>query len=76
MAAEACIVTFPTVHAAIQAERAAKEEGMVVQMIPVPREVSSDCNVGMEASIADVATLRSVLASRGIECDFVRWTRR
>ena len=73
MAAEACIVTFPTVHAAIQAERAAKEEGVAVQMIPVPREISSDCNVGMKASVDDMPQLRSIMNFKGIECDMVEW---
>ena len=73
MAAELCIVTFTTTHGALRAERAAKEAGFRVRMIPVPREISSDCNMGMEASIEDMERLRSLLASRGIECEFVRW---
>ncbi|MHC4713011.1 MAG: DUF3343 domain-containing protein [Planctomycetota bacterium] len=70
---EVCIVTFPTTFAALRAERAAGEAGLAVRMVPVPREISSDCNMGMEASVKDMQALRSLLTSRGVECDFVKW---
>jgi hypothetical protein len=73
VAGEICIVIFPSTHAAIRAERAAKEAGLKTRMIPVPREISSDCNVGMEASIDDMARLRCLLACRDIECDVATW---
>ena len=73
MTADVCIVTFTATHAALRAERSAIEAGFGVRMIPVPREISSDCNMGMEASIEDMERLRSLLASKGIECDLVRW---
>ena len=73
MGEEVCIVTFPTTFAALKAERAAAEGGVAVRMVPVPREISSDCNMGMEASIEDMQRLRSLLGSRGVECEFVRW---
>ena len=73
MGTDVCIVTFPTTHTAIQAERAANEAGLEVRMIPVPREISSDCNVGMKASVDDMPQLRSLMNSKGIECDLVEW---
>ena len=73
MGVEVCIVTFPSTYAAIQAERAANEAGLKVRMIPVPRGISSDCNVGMKASAADMPQLRSLLNSNRIECDLVEW---
>ena len=74
MADEVCIAVFPTTHAALGAERAAKEAGLAVRMIPVPRGISSDCNMGMRAAIEDMERLGSVLASKGIECELVRWS--
>ena len=75
MAAEVCIVTFPTTHGALRAEREAAEAGIEVRMIPVPRGISSDCNMGMEAAVGDEPQLRRLLSARGIECDLVRWPR-
>ena len=73
MAAEVCIVTFATTQNALRAERIATEAGLDVRMIPVPRAISSDCNMGMEAAIDAMEPLRWLFASNGIECDLVRW---
>ena len=71
--ASLAIVTFAVTHAALRAERAAMEAGFAVRMIPVPRGISSDCNMGMEAPVDEMERLRSLFASEGIECDLVRW---
>ena len=66
-------MTFPNTHAAIRAEGLAVGAGIPVRMIPVPRELSSDCNVGMKAAVEDMAQLQTLLQAEGIECDFVKW---
>ena len=76
MPAEVCIGTFPTTHAALSAERIATQAGVHVRMIPVPRGISADCNMGMEAPVAEMEQLRSLLAIAGVECDLVSWTKR
>ncbi len=73
MGDEVCIATFPTTFAALRAERAAGEAGFAVRMVPVPREISSDCNMCMEASAGDMQALESLLTSLGVECNFVKW---
>ena len=73
MATEVCIVTFPTTHAALRGEKAAKQSGHDVKMAPVPRGISSDCNMGMRAAVEDMEQLRTLLASKQIECSLVRW---
>ncbi len=73
MPKESCIVTFPSTHLALRGERVAHEAGIQVRMVPVPRQISSDCNMGMEASTDCMERLRSLLTSKGIECDLVRW---
>ncbi len=70
---ESLIVTFPSVHLSLRGERVAQEAGIQVRMVPVPRQISSDCNMGMEASIDCMDLLRSILAHKGIECHLVRW---
>jgi len=42
-AEEALILTFHSVHAAIRAERMLKARGLSPGLIPVPREIASDC---------------------------------
>jgi hypothetical protein len=37
------IVTFPSSHAALAAERALLGAGLPVELIPVPRQIRSDC---------------------------------
>jgi len=76
VADEVCIVTFPTTHAALRAQDAAGEQGIPARMIPVPRGISADCNLGMEVAIADMERLRPLLRAKGIECDFVKWSKR
>ena len=39
----AVILTFHSVHAAIRAERTLKARGVSTDLIPVPREIASDC---------------------------------
>jgi len=71
--ADVCIVTFATTQVALRAERVATDGGLNVRMIPVPRGISSDCHMGMEAPVEDMERLRSLLAADGLECDLVRW---
>jgi hypothetical protein len=70
---ERCILTFPSTHFALRAERAAKEAGIPVRMIPVPRRLSADCNIGMEAPVEQEDQLRALLAAKSVECGFRTW---
>ncbi|MFH1732705.1 MAG: DUF3343 domain-containing protein [Planctomycetota bacterium] len=72
MAEARCIVIFPSTHFALRAERAALEAGIPAQMIPVPRHMSPDCNMGMEVPIEQENQLRALLADKGVDCSFVR----
>ena len=71
---ERCIVIFPSTHFAIRAERAAHQAGLTVRMVPVPRQISPDCNMGMETSVNLKNSLESVLCEKGIECNFATWS--
>jgi hypothetical protein len=64
------IVTFPNTHLALKAERVAKGLGIPMKMIPVPRDMSSDCNMGMRVTTEHRERLRDALRSKGVECDF------
>jgi len=68
---ERCIIVFPSTYFALRAERAAQEAGIPSRMIPVPRRISPDCNMGMEASIHQGNRLKMVLETEDIEFNLV-----
>ncbi len=70
---ERFIVVFPSTHHALRAERIAREAGVRISMIPVPREVSSDCSMGMQIRPADSDTVEALLNARSTACRFVAW---
>ena len=43
-----CVFLFSSIHQVIRAEKALKKAGMKVDLIPVPREISSECGVAIE----------------------------
>jgi hypothetical protein len=43
-----CIFLFASIHQVMRAEKLLKGRGMEVNLIPVPREISSDCGVAIE----------------------------
>jgi hypothetical protein len=43
-----CILLFRSVHQVMRAEKLLKGKGFEVSLIPVPREISSDCGVAIE----------------------------
>ena len=45
-----CVFLFESVHRVMRAEKVLKEKGIEVDLIPVPREISSDCGVAVEVS--------------------------
>jgi hypothetical protein len=47
------IVTFPSVHAALAAERALRGEGLAVELIPLPRQIRADCGFGLLLDVGE-----------------------
>ena len=45
-----CVFLFESVHRVMKAEKLLKGKGIKVDLIPVPREISSDCGVAIELS--------------------------
>ncbi len=42
------VFLFESVHRVMRAEKVLKEKGIAVDLIPVPREINSDCGVAVE----------------------------
>jgi hypothetical protein len=45
------VFIFESVHRVMRAEKILKGKGIKVDLIPVPREISSDCGVAVEVDI-------------------------
>ncbi|NWG01931.1 MAG: DUF3343 domain-containing protein [Syntrophaceae bacterium] len=45
-----CVFVFESVHRVMKAEKFLKGKGIKIDLIPVPREISSDCGVAIELS--------------------------
>ena len=74
--AEVCIFTFASTHLALRAESLAEDEGLPVRMIPVPRELSADCNMGMETSLENESAAEELLEQHNVDHDSVHSKRK
>ncbi len=45
-----CVFVFESIHRVMKAEKLLKGRGIKIDLIPVPREISSDCGVAIELS--------------------------
>jgi len=45
-----CVLIFSSIHQVMRAEKLLKGKGIKIDLIPVPREISSDCGVAIELS--------------------------
>ena len=63
-----CVVLFDSIHHAIGAERAFRDAGIWCDLVPTPRELSSDCGMALEFRAEDAGAVRRLLARSG-----VRW---
>jgi hypothetical protein len=61
------VVIFYSASAALRAEKLAKEAGLQVKLIPVPRHLSSDCGICLRFDSASAETVRSILEQSGVE---------
>lgn len=61
------VVTFHTTADAMAMEKACKEQKEEGRLIPVPREISAGCGLAWCAPLERRETLKSVMASVGVE---------
>lgn len=60
------ILLVPSISHATRAEALLKAQGLRCKLIPVPREVSSDCGVCVRVARSDSASAIHILAEAGI----------
>jgi len=61
-----CIGIFSSIHFVLKAEKLLKKTGLVVETIPVPRKISSDCGIAISFAAGDVSKVRELLEERKV----------
>ena len=63
------IITFYTTYDSLKAEEVLKEAGLKINVRPIPREISSDCGLGIGGDIEDKEKILQVLNDSQVEYD-------
>ena len=63
------IVTFYTTSAAMAAEKACRQNGVPGRIIPVPREITSDCGLGWRTEPEVRGRTEALFQSLALETD-------
>ncbi|MBP1714237.1 MAG: hypothetical protein H6Q43_1997 [Deltaproteobacteria bacterium] len=63
------VVLFASTHFAIRAEKLAKEKGLAVKLIPVPRHLSSDCGVCLRFTWDQKKEIENTLNQAGLQME-------
>jgi len=66
---EKCILTFESVHQALRAEKVLLEAGFSVIVLPVPREISSDCGIAIKFSCEEEMRVKTVLEEQKVRIE-------
>ncbi len=59
--AQPCVILFPTVHDVMAAERRLRTAGLWCDMVPTPRQLSSDCGMALFCACEDLPAIESLL---------------
>lgn len=61
------ILTFLNTRTVIQAERELKNNGISYQVIPTPRQISSECGMCLKVSSSDLGKIEDLFQAQGIK---------
>jgi hypothetical protein len=61
------VVLFYSMSGALQAEKLFKKSGIAIKLIPVPRQLSSDCGVCLRFERADETQIKATLEKERID---------
>ena len=68
------VITFESVHNVIRAEKLLKQSGYEVMLMPVPREISSDCGMALKLFCDEVQEVKGFLEENGVPpASFHEW---
>ena len=63
---ERCAAVLEAIHYVIKGEKILKREGLAIDVIPVPREISSDCGMALEFFCQDRDRVEQLLADEDV----------
>lgn len=61
-----CLLTFSSTHHALKAEEILKEEGIDLEVVPIPREISAECGLGMQFPLEQREKAENVLVDNKV----------
>jgi hypothetical protein len=61
------VVLFHTTTAALRSEKTLKKAGFVVKLIPVPRELSSNCGIALRFDWSSSGQIKEALENAHVE---------
>ncbi len=61
------VILFVTIHDVMAAEQALKQAGLWCDLVPTPRELSSDCGMVLLAKPDELIAARKALEQSGLE---------
>ena len=62
-----CVITFPSTHYALRAEKLLKDAHMEIALVPVPRHISSDCGICVELDCEVAERAMQILQNQGVK---------
>ena len=65
------VILFASIHFALQAEKIIKGKGFSIDLIPVPRHLSSDCGICMLIEWEQKEALHTLLEGSGVRIEGV-----
>ncbi len=61
-----CVAVLQSIHYVIKGEQILKRAGLQIDVIPIPRDISSDCGMALEFSSRDKGYAEKLLAEASI----------
>jgi len=65
------VLLVPSAQHAVRAEKVLLDAGLVCKLIPVPRQIASDCGVCVRVVQSETEKARRILAQAGLEVEGV-----
>jgi len=62
-----CILTFYSTYDALKTEKILGKENIKVELIPVPRTISSDCGIGIDFNCEEQEKIKEVLKAKALD---------
>lgn len=69
-----CVALCETIHDVMRAEHLLKDSGTWCDLVPTPRQLSSDCGMAIATRAEDVAAVLELLTAAGLKTHIYRIT--